>query len=151
MEDKVITKAKTVKAKTTKKPKSEIVDAEIVATKPTQPKFEKKEAFSDVNKYAVVVVNGEQHIVVEGEVIQVNRVEESDLKNLFKVLMYVEGDKVLVGKPELSEVEIKLTYVDEFKDKKVRSLTYKSKSRYRRIKGSRATKSNLKVEKILVK
>lgn len=151
MDDKEITKPKATKAKSAKKVKSEVVDAEIVSKKATTPKYEKLPDFSTASKYAVVTINGEQHIIVEGETIQVNRVQEADLKNLFKTLMFVDGDNVMVGKPELSQVEVKLSYVDEFKDKKVRSLTYKSKSRYRRIKGSRATKTNLKVEKISVK
>lgn len=101
-----------------------------------------------MNKYAVVRIQGKQHKVSEGNVILVDKV--ADPKKIeAETLLFVEGDKVSVGKPALKDVSVKFKVLtDMLKGKKVDVYKYKAKSRYRKHVGFRPQFTELLVEKI---
>lgn len=99
-------------------------------------------------KYVVVKVAGKQYRVSEGQEFLVDKLKDTK-KIESEVLLFVDGDKVKVGKPNLTDV--KVTYdvmAEEEKGEKVRIFKYKSKSRYRRRAGFRAKMTKLQVKKI---
>lgn len=101
-------------------------------------------------KYAVIQLAGKQLRVSEGEQITVTRMEgeaESELK-ISDVLLKVDGEKVQVGTPLVADSVVTLKVVSHDKADKIRVAKYKAKSRYRRVKGFRASETTFEVVSI---
>lgn len=101
-------------------------------------------------KYAIIKIAGSQIKVAEGDEIKVNKIEAKKDGSLTvdDVLLLVDDKKVKIGQPLVKGASVKVKVLGQLKDKKVRVATYKAKSRYRRVKGSRALLTKLKIEKI---
>lgn len=98
-------------------------------------------------KYAVVRINKRQHRVSEGDEILVDKL--LDLKVEPEVLLSVDGEKVIVGKPVVKGVSVKVKVLkDKELGEKVHTLKYKAKSRYRKRSGFRPQYTRLLIEKI---
>jgi len=104
-----------------------------------------------MSKYAVIQLLGKQHRVTEGETIVVDSVSQEDGAkfDVTDVLLVVDGDKISIGQPTVEKAKVTLSVVAQGKGKKIRVVKFKSKSRYRRVKGHRQHLSTLKVEKII--
>ena len=105
-----------------------------------------------MKKYAVVKIAGLQYRVAEGDEIDVNNLnQEKDTELVLEeILLLAEDDKIKIGQPFIKGVKIKAKVVDEFKGKKIRVATYKSKARFRKVKGFRPSLTKIKIEKIIV-
>lgn len=103
-------------------------------------------------KYAVVEITGHQHIVSEGEELEVDKIEGKKGKKLTfdKVLLLVDNKKVTLGQPIVKKSKVVATILEQFKGKKIRVATFKAKSRYRRVIGHRSQLTRIKIEKITV-
>ncbi len=100
-------------------------------------------------KYAVVDIAGKQYKIEEGQELIVDRLE-ADGKTVFdKVLLVVDGDKAEVGSPEVSGAKIEAEVLENLKGEKIRVLKYKAKSRYRKVRGFRASQTKIKITKIV--
>jgi large subunit ribosomal protein L21 len=101
-------------------------------------------------KYAVVKIGGSQYKVVEGDQLDVEKLDGKKGKAVeFKeVLLLADGEKVQIGQPLIKGVSVRAKILEQFKDKKVRVATYKAKSRYRRVIGHRKLLTKIKIEKI---
>ncbi|HEY1405159.1 MAG TPA: 50S ribosomal protein L21 [Spirochaetota bacterium] len=100
--------------------------------------------------YAIVEITGKQYKVEKDAVVNVDTFEaavDSSIK-LDNVLMFVDGEKVLVGKPYLSNVKVNAKVLGEFQGKKVRGMKFKRRKNYQRFKSDRAHLLSLKVEGI---
>ena len=96
-------------------------------------------------KYTVIKVGGSQYKVSEKEEILVNKISG---KPQIDVLLLVEGEKVVVGKPSLKDVVVQCKVLGEEKGKKIDVIKFKAKSRYRRKTGFRPQYTRLLIEKI---
>lgn len=103
--------------------------------------------------YAVVEYKGHQHIVKEGDLLTVDRVDQEEgtkvtLDNI--VLAFDEkGEKVLVGKPHLKgHVDAEVTKQQQAD--KVRTIKFKIKNRYQRTKWFRAQQTVLLIKKVQI-
>lgn len=101
-------------------------------------------------KYAVIKTGGKQYKVSEGDVIEIDRLtEEKDNKVVFdEVLLLVSDTGVKVGKPSITGITVEGKVVDNIKGDKIRVSKYKSKVRYRRVTGFRASLSRIQIDKI---
>jgi len=99
-------------------------------------------------KYAVVRIGGKQYKVEEGKEILVDKlIEPKKLEP--EVLLFVDGEKVKVGKPTLKDVKISLKVVTKLeKGEKVDVYKFKAKSRYKKHIGFRAQYTRLLIGKI---
>ena len=99
-------------------------------------------------KYAIVRIGGKQYKVIEGREILVDKLIE--LKKLEpEVLLFVDSEKIKVGKPVLKDVKVVLKVVTNVeKGEKVDVYKFKAKSRYKRHTGFRAQYTRLLIEKI---
>ena len=99
-------------------------------------------------KYVVIKLQGKQYKVSEKDEILVDKVV--DLKKLDpEVLLFVDGDKVKVGKPTLKDIKVKVKVLSEMeKGEKIDVYKFKAKSRYKRHTGFRPQYTKLLVEKI---
>jgi len=97
--------------------------------------------------YAIVRLGGKQFKITEGDTFSVER--QQNPINL-EVLAYSDGEKVTLGSPVLSNVEITTEIIDENIVKTTVS-RYKSKARYRKTNGHKQPFSVVKVSKISTK
>ncbi len=98
-------------------------------------------------KYAVIEIAGRQYKVQEGDSI-VTDAFKSDIGSeilIDQVQVLSDGDQIKVGNPTLPGVSLKLELVRNFNDDKVIIRRFKAKSRYRKNKGHRQPKTELKV------
>lgn len=101
-------------------------------------------------KYAVVKTGGKQYKVFEGDVIEVERLkQEKNEKVVFdNVLLLVSDSSVKIGKPFITGEKVEGKLLDNIKGEKIRVSKYKSKVRYRRTTGFRASISKVQIGKI---
>lgn len=101
-------------------------------------------------KYAIVESGGKQYTAVEGKTIEVDRlaVEAGETISLDSILMLVDGDDVVVGKPQVAGAHVKATVVSHEKGPKIVVFKYRPKKRYRVKSGHRQQFTRLQVESI---
>ena len=101
-------------------------------------------------KYAVVRIQGKQHLVTAGQKLIVDRLpgKETDKVEFKEVLLTIDGDKVAVGQPLVKGAAVTAVITAQSRGEKIRVSKFKSKSRYRRVKGHRQFQTELKVVKI---
>ncbi len=102
-------------------------------------------------KKAVISTGGKQYLVSEGETLEVERIKDSQTSLDFKALLIIDGDKTLVGTPEVTGASVTANLVEETKADKVTSIRYKAKKRVKKVRGHRQTKTVIKIEKINIK
>ena len=102
-----------------------------------------------MDTWAVIKTGGKQYIVKEGRTISVEKIEaDKDSKITFAKVLALGGEKVIVGTPLVDKAKVTGKLVETYKDKKIRVVKFKSKSRYLRTRGHRQQKSKVLVEKI---
>jgi len=101
-------------------------------------------------KYAVVKIGGRQYKVVEGDLLEVEKLEgkKGELISFPEVLLLVDEDKISLGQPLVKGAKVKAEIVDQLKGGKTRVATYKAKSRYRKVKGFRPQLTKIKIESV---
>lgn len=95
-------------------------------------------------KYAVIQLGGKQVQIKEGDTFELER--QSSLS--FDVMLFSEDGRVEVGTPFLTDVEISAKVLEDHLGDKIRIGRFKSKSRYRRIKGHRQPMSTIQISSI---
>ncbi len=99
--------------------------------------------------FAVIRSGGKQYIVKPGDKITVEKLD-GDIKTpvRFEALMIADGQGgVQLGKPTLSAT-VTGTITNQFRDKKISVVKFKSKVRYRRRVGHRQPYTTVQIEKI---
>lgn len=104
-------------------------------------------------RYAIIQNGGKQYKAVEGQAIEVDRldVEVGKKLDLTDVLLVSDGDKVMVGTPTLSGATVAATVLAQDQGPKVTVFKYKPKIRYRVKTGHRQQYTRLQIESIDVK
>lgn len=97
---------------------------------------------------AVLEIGGNQFIVKKWDIIDVDNQNQkigSKIKINPLLVSDEEGKETKIGTPVLSDVVVELKVLEDFKDEKVNVFKMKSKKRYTRNKGFRASKTKLEV------
>ena len=86
-----------------------------------------------------------------GQVIEVDRlkVEDGDTIELERVMLIADGDRLVVGTPTVEGAKVLATSQGQARGEKIIVFKYKSKVRYRRKLGQRATYTKLAIDKIV--
>lgn len=102
-------------------------------------------------KYAIVEDGGKQFKAVEGGTIEVDHyeVEVGDPIGLERVLMVVNDENVIIGKPIISGAKVEATVVAQIKGPKVISFKYLPKKRFRQKKGHRQQYTRIHIDSIV--
>ena len=104
-----------------------------------------------MDTWAVIKTGGKQYIVKEGRTISVEKIEgDKGSKITFDQVLAFGGEKVIVGTPLVDKAKVTGKLVETYKDKKIRVIKFKSKSRYLRTRGHRQQKTKVLIEKISV-
>ncbi len=103
-----------------------------------------------MNTWAVLRTGGKQYKVTEGQIFAVEKLESSanNTVTFDDILLVSKEGTLIVGKPKIEKAKIKAKLLGDFRDKKIRVVKYKSKSRYTRTTGHRQTKTKIQIEKI---
>lgn len=98
---------------------------------------------------AVIAIGKSQYLVGPGEQILVDRLpQESGDFPVTDVLLAIDGDKISVGQPRLSNVKVSAKIVGHLQGEKIRVEKYKAKSRYHKVRGSRSKLTRLQIDQI---
>lgn len=95
--------------------------------------------------YAVCQIGARQYLIKPGQVIEVDKLpEETKTLSVDKVMLMKENGKVEIGKPFLKQT-LNFEVVGTIRKPKIRVATYKAKSNYRRVIGSRREVTKIKL------
>jgi len=101
--------------------------------------------------FAVIATGGKQYIAKEGETLKIEKLagEKGDAVNFDKVFLIAEddGSKVEVGTPNLNS-KVSAEILEQGKGKKVTTVKYKNKVRYKKRIGHRQAFTKVKITKI---
>ena len=104
-----------------------------------------------MDKFAVIKTGGKQYLVVEGDLISVEKLEaQKESVVLTEVLLFGDSKGLVLGKPFIPNAKVNAKFVGDFKGKKIRVVKFKSKSRYTRTSGHRHLKTKIIIEKISI-
>lgn len=99
-------------------------------------------------KKAVIAVAGNQYIVSEGDVIEVDYQKDAKKTIEFAPLLTIDGDKTVVGTPEVKGTVTAEVTDAHIQADKVTSIRYKSKKRVHKVHGHRQQQTRLTIKKI---
>lgn len=94
---------------------------------------------------AIIKSGNSQYLVCEGQELLL------DSAVVEQVLLVIDGDKTLVGQPEVTGAKVEIKDLGEVKGSKLHISKFKAKSRYRKQMGFRPRFHKVKIEKITVK
>ncbi|MFO1379888.1 MAG: 50S ribosomal protein L21 [Chitinivorax sp.] len=100
--------------------------------------------------YAVVKTGGKQYKVTIGEKLKVEQIP-ADIDSqivLDQVLMVVDGETVVVGKPTVAGATIKATVVSHGRGDKVRIFKMRRRKHYQKHQGHRQNFTELRIDAI---
>lgn len=100
----------------------------------------------------IIEILGRQYIVNKGDIITIDRINESKDKKmeLDKVLMFKDKDKVVLGDPYIKNAKVKATVIDQVRDEKVLVFKYKRKKNYKRLRGHKQQYTTVKIDDIVI-
>ncbi len=103
--------------------------------------------------YAIVEIAGKQYKVEKNKTIAVDLLEAKDDETVAidKVMMLVDGDRVLVGQPYLSNVQIQAKVGGVVRGKKVRGIKFKKRKNYTRTIGHKQPYTSITIVDMSVK
>ncbi|MBL7150873.1 50S ribosomal protein L21 [Candidatus Microgenomates bacterium] len=101
-------------------------------------------------KYAIIKICGKQYKVSEGEEILVEKLEaEKGEAVVFDEVLLLANEKTLkIGQPLVEKAKVKAKVLEQVKGEKIRVAKFRSKSKYRKVKGHRQRLTKIKIEKI---
>jgi large subunit ribosomal protein L21 len=101
--------------------------------------------------YAIIKTGGKQSKVEEGLSLVIEKLNEAEVGHeviLDQVLLFVDGDKVVVGKPIIDGAKVLATVVAQKRSPKVLVFKKKPKKGYKKLHGHRQYVTEIKVTKI---
>jgi large subunit ribosomal protein L21 len=99
--------------------------------------------------YAIILTGGKQIKAELGKTIYCEKIDgEKDTEVVFDKVLYVEGDKTVVGTPLVDGATVKAKILKQGREKKIHVLRYKAKSNLRVRRGHRQPYTALVIEEI---
>lgn len=96
--------------------------------------------------YAVVKTGGKQYKVAEGDVLLVEKLDaEVGAEVSLDVLMLVDGENIVIGKPFVADAKVAAKVVEHGKGEKIIVFKYKPKKNYRKKQGHRQPYTKLEI------
>jgi len=100
--------------------------------------------------YAIIKTGGRQHRVAEGDIIDVDFLDEKPGKEgiFADVLFYSDCDKLTQGSPLIEGATVTGEVIEQRKDKKVIAFKYRRRKGYHRTVGHRRKLTRIKITEI---
>jgi len=101
--------------------------------------------------FAVIKTGGKQYSVESGRTLKIEKVlgKKGDSFTFNNVLIIGDGQKQILGTPEIKGASVQATILSQIRDKKVTVFKKKRRKNYRRTKGHRQYLTIVKINKIL--
>lgn len=101
---------------------------------------------------AVIESGNKQYIVKEGDEVLVEKLpkKEGDKINLEDVLLIIDGDKIIVGRPHVKGAKVTANLIAQEKGPKRVIFRYRRREQYKRKVGHRQKFTRIKIDKITV-
>jgi large subunit ribosomal protein L21 len=100
-------------------------------------------------KKAIIATGGKQYLVAEGETLAIELLKQEGKTATFVPLLVIDGDKTIVGTPEVKEAKVTAQIVEQdLQADKVTSIRYKAKKRVHTVRGHRQHQTHIKITKI---
>ncbi len=103
--------------------------------------------------YAIVEIAGKQYKVEKNKTLAVDLLDskENETIALDKVIMFVDGENVLVGQPYLSNVLVQAKVDGMIRGEKVRGIKFKKRKNYTRTLGHKQPYTSITIVDMSVK
>ena len=103
-----------------------------------------------MEEWAVFKTGGKQYKVSVGDLIAVEKVVPKGTNSITfdQILLFKSPKGLKIGKPFIEKAKIQGKVLEEFKDRKIKVVKFKPKSRYLKTQGHRQTKTRVLIEKI---
>lgn len=103
-----------------------------------------------MDTWAIIKTGGKQYKVSEGDRVAVEKLHNQDKESITfsEILAVCTEGNLKVGQPYVDKAKVRGKILENIKDKKIRVVKYKSKSRYLRTTGHRQQKTKILIEKI---
>lgn len=100
--------------------------------------------------FAIVKIGSSQYQVSKGDQLEVEKVEAEAGKKLVltEVLLTTKKGKVTIGAPHVKGAKVEAKVLEHKKGRKVKTLKYRAKSRYRKRTGHRPMYTRIEIVKI---
>ena len=99
--------------------------------------------------FAVIKTGGKQYKVKEGDILTVEKLDEKvGSKVSFDVLMFSDGSKVVVGKPNAGAVRVSAEVLEHGKGDKLQIAVYKKMNGHHHAQGHRQPYTKVEIKKI---
>ena len=99
-------------------------------------------------EFAVVATGGKQYLVRDGEILRIEhlpRVGVDDAVEFEHVLLYSDGERTIVGAPDIPGARVTATLRKHGRNRKITILRFHSKTRHRRKKGHQQRHSEVRI------
>lgn len=98
--------------------------------------------------YAIIETGAKQYRVSQGDIIDVELLQEKEHVEFSNVLLFVDGGNVAIGAPYLNGAKVSAKVMGNNKDDKVTTFKYKNKTNYHRTIGHRQNYTRVQIEAI---
>ncbi len=106
-----------------------------------------------MSKITVIKTGGKQYIVKQGDEIKIEKLSDEQGKNFVfeNVLMISDekGNDLKIGNPFIKDAKVEAKILEQGRDKKIRVVKYKNKTRYHKVQGHRQLFTKVKINKII--
>jgi len=104
----------------------------------------------NTDKFAIIEIAGTQLKVFEGKEYEIRKIEgeKGDKIEVTDVLLTSDGDKTVLGTPNIKDAKVVLEITSQKKGEKIEGYKYSAKARYRIHFGSRPLITKVLVKKI---
>lgn len=99
-----------------------------------------------MNEFSVVEISGRQYLVTSGAELVVDKLANQGEYVCDKVILAFGDGGLRVGSPFLEGEKLTFVVVGDEKQPKIRVATYSAKANTRRVKGSRAVKTRIRLK-----
>ncbi len=102
--------------------------------------------------YAIIKTGGKQYKVRQGDTLKIEKLKglKGNEVQFDDVLMYSDGENVILGEPVIDSAVVMAHIVDQGKSKKIIVFKYKRRKGYRRTKGHRQNFTAVTIDSIEV-
>ncbi len=101
--------------------------------------------------HAVIMTGGKQYLVKEGDVFDVellNEAKEGEKITFSEILTTDDGSETKVGMPHVAGAKVEASVMEHGRDKKIVVIHYLQKSRYFKKNGHRQPFTKIKINKV---
>lgn len=106
-----------------------------------------------MSKFAVIATGGKQYIVKENDTLKIEKIkaQKGEVFVFDKVLLIWDNESgdIKIGQPFVPGAKVEAKILEQGRDKKIRVVKYKPKTRYHKVYGHRQPYTKVKINKFI--